>query len=182
MKPQEFNSKYPIRNESWTARQLGLKLNTSPGPDAIGNNVIVEVKFTKKPNQKRYYKWHIQEHQVLYPKAHNMEAVLALGFYTFDNDISEIQNIDEIDETRVDRTLYLVNWDWINQFQANRKSVGKTKTSQWDNRFRYLLANKLPEMIAKFEVEGGEIFAGPDVDIKLFPNLYRPIYSCNVPF
>lgn len=173
MDSRYFNSIFPKYNEKWASEVLGLDLNVNKGPDLLSNNCLVEIKFASSSNIKDFYKWTFQEHQASYPEKFGLNGFLGLGFYNLKKPVSEIskKDLDDGLENLVsNRELYLINWDWINQFKMHI-SQGKTSKSTWNNQFRYFLFSKIPKTENVYDVFKGKVHLTENVENSYFPNL-----------
>ena len=65
------------------------------------------------------------------------------------------------------RTLYLVEWDWMKQFQCYHQT-GKTNLSEWSNHLRFAKFSKLPDITETYEVEKGLVHLTKGVPLNLF--------------
>jgi len=174
MDSRTFNSVAPILHERWTADKLGMICNPNNGPDLISNDKIVEVKFTKFPNQRNYYKWMTLEHQMDYPENYGLPGFWAAGLYTLSTGIENIntKDLNEIEKLVLNRELYVMNWDWIYEFNPSL-SKGSTKNSNWNNMIRYAKFNRLPETTKEVKVEGGIVRLTEGVDPSYFEKLFK---------
>ena len=157
MENRKFNSLMPKYNELWAAKILGMKVNPDYGPDLIDGEKAVEIKFRLIYPEKYSYKgWKALGYQLDYKKDFP-EIYWGLGFYKIDKKVEEI-NLEEVNEGRIlERELYIVEWDWMNQFPLHHQS-GKTEISEWDHYLIYPKFNLLPRLIDGYDVEGGKLF------------------------
>ena len=168
MDNRSFNSVMHFFNERWAARALGMKVNPERGPDLIDAEKVMEVKFkVLYPNMYMHISWRTLEHQMDYGQEH--EAYWGLGTYLMKKRVSEIEarDIRELERLVLKRTLAVVPWQWMNQFQSYRQ-VGKTKLSEWDNTIRFPKGRLLPRTIETYAVRGGEVYITEGVDSKRF--------------
>jgi hypothetical protein len=171
---RRFNSgPVPRLNEEWTARVLGMQRNPHPGPDLISEDKIVEVKFTLARNSKNYFKWNVLEHQLNY-SSQAPNAFWAFGFYDLQIPVQKVKTKDpeELESLIPRREVYIVQWDWIHQFQS-KKYRGKTQNSIWDYQLKTALFNKFPTTIQTREVEKGLVH--------LTEGVYEEIFHCENP-
>lgn len=168
MKGRKFNSLMPKYNEDWSAKILGMKVNSSAGPDLIDDEKAVEVKFNLIPNEGYSYKgWKALGHQIIYNETYK-EIYWGLGFYRINSRIKEISSREEINESIVlERELYLIEWDWINQFPLYHQK-GRTEKSEWDHYISFPKFSLIPQVIEKYNVEGGKLFFTQGVNPKRF--------------
>lgn len=157
MENRKFNSLMPKYNEIWAAKILGMKVNSANGPDLIDDEKAVEIKFRLLYQDKYSYKgWTALGHQLNYNKDFP-EIYWGFGFYKMDKEVNNISEEDIKEKRILERELYIVEWDWINQFPLYHQS-GKTKISEWDHYLIYPKFNMLPRLIEGYEVEGGKLF------------------------
>ena len=169
MEARTFNSVMGRVNEEWTAKVLGMKTNPSFGPDLIGDDKVVEVKFNLvNPSKYSHRSWRVLEHEMNYAN-NRVEGYWALGFYSLDRLISKIQSKNKVQlEKRVlSREMYIVVWDWMNQFNSYHHQ-GKTDISEWDHYIRFPKFSKLPKVIESKEVTKGAIHFTEGVNSKRF--------------
>lgn len=169
MDRRTFNSLMHYNNETWAARALRMNVNPSKGPDLIDSQKVVEVKFRLiKQNTPSYLYWTAFEYQKKYGE--NKEAYWALGTYILDREIELIPNstiIQELEKTVKHRELFLVKWDWMNQFTTYREK-GETKQSKWDHILIFPKGKLLPKTEETYEVAGGKINITCGVDSIIF--------------
>ncbi len=68
MDNRKFNGIMPEINETWGAQVLGMERINLKGPDLMGNNCFVEVKFNLIDAKKRYPQmWKVLEYRMDYP-------------------------------------------------------------------------------------------------------------------
>lgn len=155
MEVRAFNSIVPRLHQEWCASVLDMQTNPRKGPDLIDDNKIVEVKFCLVNNQRGYpLSWTVMEHQVRYKNGN--EGYWALGLYWFDQEIKRIRlvDLDLIEKNIRQREVYIVQWDWMNQYVPHNTS-GETERSKWENTFRYPKFKNLPRKIRTYEVKKG---------------------------
>jgi hypothetical protein len=158
MKPRFFNSIMPRVNHQWAAKVLDMRVNPHKGPDLIDENKFVEIKFRLFPNSKNYVKWTILEYQMNYP-INGKTPYWGLGTYQLKKPVSEIKtkNELELENLVISRQLYIVEWDWMNQFESYHNQ-GQTKISSWNHSLRNAKLKKLPEIIQTYNVEKGIVY------------------------
>ncbi|MFA5071668.1 MAG: hypothetical protein WC511_04905 [Candidatus Pacearchaeota archaeon] len=167
MKGRKFNSLMPKYNENWSAKILGMEVNSSAGPDLIDNEKAVEIKF-KIIYEKRYAhkSWRTLKHQLEYDKDFP-EIYWGLGFYKIDKKVEEM-DLEEINEERIlERELYIVKWDWMRQFPIYHET-GRTANSEWNNYLLFPKFNLLPKTIYECNLESGKLFFTEGVNPKRF--------------
>jgi len=173
----------PRVNEQWAAKVLGLKVNPSHGPDLIGDNTIVEIKFNL--NYKRYPRtWTILEYQMAYAQTNTGKtAYWGLGQYTLVKPVKEIKTKSKkkLEGFVLKRELYIVSWEWMEQFPPSETS-GQTAISSWNNILRYPKYSQLPKIISSHEVDKGIVNLTEGIDIKDLPQLYLAKNLNEVPF
>ena len=186
MKARTFNSLMHKYNEKWAAKVLDMQVNPSKGPDLIDKHKALEVKFEiVYPEVKAHKCWRVLGYQLDYNKIHK-EIYWGLGFYNFNEKIKNIKRIDFSNiEKLVDyREIYIVNWDWINQFQLYHQK-GKTNISEWDHYLCYPKFALIPKIISSQEVKDGKIFFTEGVNPEKFEinkeGTYQNTYK-DVPF
>jgi hypothetical protein len=166
MECRRFNSIMPNVNEIWAAKVLHLTQNLGIGPDLIGEDLFVEVKFSLiKPKDKREdypRSWTVQNHQQKYPRMKKYKGKVgfwALGTYELDRPVSEIITTDpnELEERVLSRELTIIQWDWMKQFPVHKVS-GRTNRSEWTNYFRYPKEYRFPQVYDICPVEKGRVY------------------------
>lgn len=158
----------PFVNHQWAAKVLGMNLNQNPGPDLIDNKKIVEIKFTLVDSKGIYpLAWTVLEYQLDY--ADSKTGYWGLGKYWLDRPISKvkIKNQEDLEKMVIRRELYIVVWDWINQFKPSPTS-GETKISKWNNILRYPKLKDVPKTARNYEVEKGLVHLTEGVSEKNF--------------
>jgi hypothetical protein len=168
MKGRKFNSLMPKYNENWSAKILGMEVNSSAGPDLIDNEKAVEIKFRLLHQDRYTYKgWTALGYQLDYKKDYT-EIYWGFGFYRIDKEVNEIKSEEEINDERIlSRELYIVKWDWMNQFPLYHQS-GKTEISEWDHQLLYPKFKLLPRIIYECNLEYGKLFFTEGVNPKRF--------------
>lgn len=163
MKARRFNSVMHLNNEAWAARILGMNINPSHGPDLIDDEKAVELKFNLvHPDRYSHKSWRVLGYQL--PYGNSGEVYWGFGFYTLDREISQIHGgRKKIGSMVLERELYLVQWDWINQFPIYHHR-GHTKISEWDYDILFPKFRLLPKVTHEFSVSGGKIFATEGVN------------------
>ena len=170
MKGRTFNSLTSRKHEVWSSKILGMDLNPGNGPDLIDEDKAVEIKFkliySNKPTDKC---WRVLGYQLDYSKDYS-ELYWGLGFYKLDREVSDVKrrDVSKFEDLVLERELYLVNWNWINQFPLYHQS-GKTENSEWDHYIAYPRFSKLPKIISSKKVNKGELFFTEGVD----PNKFK---------
>lgn len=174
MDHRNFNGVMPSLNEDWTAKVLGMKRNLNPGPDLISKDekTIVEVKFTIVGNgcEKYPIAWTVRDEQLRY--ADGKTGFWGLATYELDRSVREIRKRDvkHLERIVLDRTIWIVPWEWMNQFPPHQTS-GESKTGSWNNIFRYPKQRYLPKGTERYSVARGTVILTKGVDKKYFPNL-----------
>lgn len=164
MKPRKFNSVFPRVNHEWAARVLGMLVNPGRGCDLIDETKGVELKFTLPST---YCKWTVLEHQMAYGE--KRECYWGLGTYELALPVSRIfgRNPETLETFVKKRELFLINWDWMNQF-APHPTSGETDFSCWNHTLRYPTSRYLPEVIKSYQVEKGLVHLTRDVAPEIF--------------
>ena len=172
MKPRTFNSVMPIVNGTLVSEILNILLNIHDGPDLMDNNKFVEVKFKLFPNEKNYIKWTVLGHQVDYNNQYPQTGYWGLGTYDLKIPVQQIKTKDksELEGLVKNRKLYIIKWNWINQFEAYHNK-GQTEIFQWDHYLHHAKFNKLPEIISEHKVKKRKIFLTKGIDKTYFPLL-----------
>ena len=147
----------PTAHEIWTASVLSMQRNPSHGIDLLDNleapRVGVEVKFILTspilPESDYPSAWTTQNHQVDYNDG--ITCHWALGQYQLDRLVKDIkaQTPEEFESHVAKRELWLVAWDWMNQYPPS--------TVKYGNIFRYAKKSDLPETQRTIEVKKGLI-------------------------
>lgn len=165
MNARHFNSVMPYVNEIWTANVLNMQKNPNKGPDLIDNRKIVEVKF-KLLHEERYTHlcWRILGHQKNY-ESNGKIAYWALGKYYLSKEVSAIntENPDRLERLVTSRELFIVPWEWVNQFPVYHQS-GSTNTSKWENDIIFAKGRLLPKIINSKKIEKGIVHFVNGVD------------------
>ena len=171
MERRKFNSLWHYNNEKWAANALGMTVNFSKGPDLTDDKKVVEVKFNLlKPGAYSHKSWRVLGYQKEYDQL-GKKAYWALGTYSLDRPISEIRTSsqEKLEQMVGERKLWLVKWDWMNQFPPYWES-GKTKLSEWGHYLIFPKARLLPKVVKTHKVTGGEILFTEGVESKQFLN------------
>jgi len=171
---RKFNSIMPIVNETWASNVLNVPRNSERGPDLIDNGKFVEIKFfliKPKDNGAMNYPraWTVLEHQTEYSEYWNGVGFWGLGTYELKCPVSEIETEDhaKLEGLVKKRELYIVKWDWINQYSTSNCS-GKTYTSKWKNQFRYPKLKDIPKTEQTYKVKKGLVHLTQGVEDYLF--------------
>jgi hypothetical protein len=155
-------------NQTWAAHALDMQVNPKRGPDLIDDKKVVEVKFTLfHPDRYRHLSWRVLDYQMTYGE--DNKAYWALGLYNLNRPIANIntKNPEKLEEIVEDRTLYIVEWDWMKQFPPYHQK-GKTKISEWDHHIRFPKRSKLPKVARRHKVDKGQIMITKGVSLKDF--------------
>jgi hypothetical protein len=167
---REFNSLMHFNNEAWAADVLRMQINLHRGPDLIDETKIVEIKFKMLSQNKKSksLSWKVLDYQLNY-KREIEKAYWGLGFYTFHGDIRDIKNIHlmELEERVENRDLYILEWEWMNQFPIYHQS-GKTEKTEWNNYLIYPKFKSIPSVVETTKVNGGKIFFTKETQKKEF--------------
>jgi len=176
MKERTFNSLMPLVNEQWSASLLNMEINPKKGPDLIDNEKAVEIKFKIiYPNERYSHKcWRVLGHQINYNKNYS-EICWGLGFYKVNKEVKSIKR-NELEKIVDYRELYLLNWDWINQFQIYHHK-GKTNFSEWEYNMLFPKFSAFPKTILEKEVNNGKVFFTEGVNPERFKINSNPIYQ-----
>ncbi len=169
MEPRRFNSHMHFINENWAANALNMQINPNRGPDLIDDEKAVEIKFERiYPEIKNHKCWRFLGHQLEYNKEFS-EIYWGLGFYILNKKVKDVKRNDLINlEKIVDyREIYLVNWDWMNQFPLYHQK-GKTKISEWDHYIGYPKFKLIPKIISSKDVKTGKVYFTEGVDPEKF--------------
>ena len=110
------------------------------------------MKFCLRENRTH---WTVQDSQTKYDK-NGMRCYWGLGFYELNKSVEEFRerDFDNLNEFVEGRELFLVRWNWIDQFPAFAVR-GETDISSWEYVFRYPKRKLLPKIKSSYEVEGG---------------------------
>lgn len=169
MDRRTFNSLMHYNNETWAAKALKMDVNPSRGPDLTDSEKIVEVKFRLvKRGTPAYLYWTAFKYQKKYGE--NREAYWALGTYMLDREIEIIPNsttIQELENRVKTRELFIVKWDWMNQFPEYPEH-GETNKSKWNHTLIFPKGKLLPRIEKTYEVSGGKINFTQGVDSERF--------------
>jgi len=167
---RKFNSIMPVVNHAWAAKVLNMQVNPHNGPDLVSDEKQIEIKFCLTPASRNYVKWTVLEYQMNYQnKSPDKPCFWGLGTYKLSGPVSEIKTREpnELEELVISRELFIVNWDWMNQFTSYHNK-GQTKISSWDHSLRHPKANKLPKIIKQHKVEKGIIYLTQNIDEEYF--------------
>lgn len=154
-----FNSKVlPAISHQWAANVLSMTVNPNDkrGPDLLGEHHNVEMK-----NSQNGDKWTISNRQVRYG-LNGTPCFLLLVQYDLNQPLKAIRRTEDIrvvEEMIVQRTGYVVAWDWVRRLP---KSRCKTDT------YRYAAADRLPIVIAERDVPKGRLFFTEGADPRYF--------------
>ena len=161
---RSFNSVMPPVNHEWAAKVLNMRVNPKKGPDLIDDNKVVELKFNLvKLNQYNHISWRVLEDQMGYEE--DQLAYWGLGKYILERDVENIKtnNPKRLEKMVKARELYLVEWDWMKQFQSYHQK-GETERSKWDHKIRFPKEHALPSVIAQYKVEKGIVYLTEGVE------------------
>lgn len=168
MKCRTFNSHYmPRVNEEWAGRVLNMKVNYEEGPDLIDEHKSAEVKFVLA--DKNYpLSWTVLEHQMKY-NTKEKPCYWVLGTYHLKKPVKSIRmrDIRKLESLVTVRDLYIVTWDWMNQYPAS-VCTGQTEKSSWRNTFRYPKLRDLPGITHVYEVDKGLVHLTEGVPKRAF--------------
>jgi hypothetical protein len=166
MNERRFNSVMPRVNETWAAKVLNMQINPQRGPDLIDDKKAVEIKSKiLYPNGRYTHKcWKVLGHQLNY-NINFPDIYWGLVFYKTNTEVADIKKNDlgNLEKIVDYRELYLVRWDWMNQFPIYHHH-GKTQLSEWDNDIIFLKFVLIPKVISAQEVKDGKIFFTEGVD------------------
>lgn len=163
----------PPVNHAWASRVLNMPLNPSPnGPDLIDDKKFVEAKFRliwpikDLQNAKR---WVCQDHQTKYDQQNGKKGFWGLGYYSLKIPVKEIttRDPDEIENLVLQRDLFIVEWDWMQNFPAKNVS-GQTPRTRWAYTYRYGNVNYLPGTARAYAVEKGYVYLTSGVSERYF--------------
>ncbi len=168
MKCRKFNSVMPRVNHAWAASVLGMDVNPYKGPDLVGEEKDVELKFCLVPAGKRAVSWTAFDYQLQYGET-GKSFFWGLGTYELDRPVKKIRTTSpkELEKYVRRRELYIVSSDWVHQFPPHETS-GRTYLSQWENTFRYPRLSKLPTIKRTYGVKGGLVHLTGGVPEGLF--------------
>ncbi len=167
-----FNSIMPLVNEKWASKVLGVPLNLGNGPDLVDQGKIIEIKFKLMlQNEYTHICWRILGHQRKYLHTEK-KAYWGLGQYWMSKPVSEIKtkNLKELEQLVLRREMYIVDWNWVNQFPSYFQE-GQTDKSQWSNELIFAKARLLPPVKATYEVSGGLVHLTDGIDEQSFGNI-----------
>ncbi len=156
MNHRRFNSIMAPINSLWAAEVLRVNVNPNNGADLTDYEKNIELKFKLiHKNKYTHISWRVLEHQLSYSKNDKL-SLWGLGKYILKKPISEMseKDEDELENLVIERELYLVEWNWMNQFQSYEQNR-KTDISKWHNIIRFPKFSKLPKTIKSFKVNKG---------------------------
>ncbi|MEI6850175.1 MAG: hypothetical protein WCK29_03985 [archaeon] len=167
MNQRRFNSVMPVANHKWAAQVLKMEDNPAAGPDLLGKDKNVELKFCLVPAARNYIKWTTLEYQLKYDEI--KPCYWGVGTYQLNRSVSSIRttNPDILESYVTQREIFIVHWDWIKQFQPHDVS-GKTQQSAWKHTLRYPRFNALPKIKKSYEFEKGLVHITEKVPERLF--------------
>lgn len=173
MEARYFNSIMPKFNELWVGRVLNADVNFFNGPDIIGNDFDMEVKFTlvgEQCNAQKYPKtWTILEHQLNY--LNRKEIYWGFGTYSLAKPVSKIRTSDlkNLEQFVKRRELWITPWNFIDMYEKH-DTRGKSKITgiEWRNILIYPKLKDLPPVMENFEVDKGKIHLTKGVNLELF--------------
>ena len=173
MKSRKFNSIMPVVNEKWVASVLNMERNPHNGADLVDEKKLLEVKF-KLIFPEYPQSWTVQEHQLDYNNG--KPCYWGLGTYLLDRPVSKIRTInhEKLEEMVKERTLYIVSWDWMNQYSPH-ETRGRTEITEWEYTFRYPKLKDLPTTASTHKVKKGLILLTdgvPEEDFKISATSY----------
>jgi hypothetical protein len=145
-----------------------MQVNPYKGPDLVGEERDVELKFCLVPAGKRMVSWTAFDYQVRYGET-SKPFFWGLATYELDRPVRRIRTTDpqKLEEYVRRRELYIVSSNWINQFPPH-ETRGRTSLSQWENTFRYPKFNLLPLVKRTHTVRGGLVHLTEGVPEGLF--------------
>jgi len=170
MDSRKYNAIMAHHHHKWAAEVLGMIENLGNGPDLIDDKKFVELKFAiinpkkglkDKTNKQKNYplSWTVNDDQVNYIDQNNgKRGYWGLGFYELNKAVKDIdgKDLNNLENLVVSRELFIVQWNWIYQFEASHTS-GSTLISNWSYTLRYPKFNKIPEVKSTYEVKKGEV-------------------------
>lgn len=169
MLPRKFNSVMGNVNRDWAASALGMQVNPQKGPDLIDDTKFVEIKFKLLVEGKYSHRcWRVLDYQRDYEN-NGKVGYWGLGFYTLDKPVSAVRTTNpfRLEDMVQSRELYVVQWDWMNQFPVYHE-VGRTEISQWDNRLIFPKFSRVPKVVKSVECEKGVVHFTKGVDSNVF--------------
>jgi hypothetical protein len=169
---RKFNSVMPSVNETWAADVLKMQRNPHKGPDLIDEKKIVEIKFRLMcEDEYSHLCWRILEHQKGY-RQDGKKAYWGFGKYFLSKPVSKIRTNKELEleSLVVSRELFIVPWEWVDQFPVYHQS-GKTEKSEWNNHLIFAKGRLLPEIIESYQVEKGFVYLTSGVNKGDFNNV-----------
>ena len=165
MKARAFNSVMHPLNESWAAKALGMTRNPGQGIDLLGDNCDIEVKFNLRKKGYVHKSWRVLGHEVSWGKNGRL-CFWGLGFYTLDREVKSIKSAIsqvELEKKVLERELFIVPWDWIDQYPAYHHK-GETDTSKWDHYIIFPKYKDIPSTIFSYPVKKGIVHLTEGVD------------------
>lgn len=176
MKARTFNGLMPHYNHQWASEVLDMTTN-HPGPDLLSLEKLVELKFfirNPKPhpevqNYGNKKKWTTNDKQLDYSKEWERKGYWGMGFYELTKPIRSIySNSSNLEQYVISRELFIVQWEWMNQFPRSHTSGIRSDGTPWNDFLRYPKIDKIPETELTYEVEGGEVHLTRGVDLNDF--------------
>lgn len=165
MKSRTFNNYASKIHETWASNLLGIPVNLEDGIDLIDSKrkLGVEVKFAMD-----YQGWTVLDWQLDYGKKLD-QAYWALGIYSLNQPISSIRttNLSKIEKMINRRDLWLVSWDWMNQFPIH-KTAGKSEFTEWKLNLVYPKHRLLPKTVKSIPIKNGTLNVTEGVDYSVF--------------
>lgn len=172
MDRRKFNAIFPRLNHRWSSQVLNIPENPRKGPDLKSDKIAIELKFTRNPTNAYVHKsWRVLEYQIDYNK-NGTPTFWGLGFYTLSKRIADLkpEDIRLLERSVTQRELYIIEWDWMNQFTSYHQS-GKTERSKWDQNIRFPKFKLIPETTHTFKVRKGLVHLTEGVSKELFGNI-----------
>lgn len=113
-------------HKRWLSTTLDMYCSHSTGIDLLHEQFGVELKSKLDTYTKAFA---VHEYQIQQFKEDNKDKELYWAFmlYSLDRPISKIQDEDSIAQHVTDRTVWFIEWDWINQFPSS----SGTKTGEY---------------------------------------------------
>ena len=159
----------PYVNELWAARVLNMQVNQSHGPDLTDDMKNCEVKFSFLDKLGKYpVSWTVLEYQMDYNN--EKPCFWGLGTYKLKASVRKIktENPEKLDELVMQRNLFIVTWDWMEQYPAHSVSGYSRNSGHWHNIFRYPKFKDLPKTTRIYEVDRGLVHLTEGVPEKEF--------------
>ncbi len=125
-----FNTVITPLHHFWAADLLYLQVGPKPnkGPDLIGYDRIIECKFAavQSKGRKEPIRWTVDEEQMSYPDEYH-KGYWGLGIFWFAKEIKQLDEVSTgwLEKWTLRREMYLVNWEWMNQFKPSKGKSGK---------------------------------------------------------